>query len=57
MVNGCGATIGPKTKCSVTVTFKPTALGALGGTLTIGSNANNSPTSIGLTGIGTQPKK
>jgi hypothetical protein len=57
MVNGCGATIGPKSKCSVSVTFKPTALGAHSSTLSIRSNANNSPTSVGLTGIGTQPKK
>ena len=56
MVNGCGTTIGPKSKCSVTITFKPTALGTRGGTLTITSNANNSPSSIGLTGIGTQAK-
>ena len=58
MVNGCGTTIGPKAKCSVTITFKPTALGTRGGTLTIRSNANSSPNSVGLTGIGTtQPKK
>jgi NHL repeat len=56
-VSGCGATIRPKSKCSVSVTFKPTALGARGGTLSIKSNANNSPTSVGLTGIGTQAKK
>jgi len=56
-VSGCGATIRPKSKCSVTVTFKPTALGSRGGTLTIRSNANNSPSSVGLTGIGTQAKK
>jgi Abnormal spindle-like microcephaly-assoc'd, ASPM-SPD-2-Hydin len=57
MVSRCGASIGPKSKCSVTVTFKPTALGSRGGTLTIRSNANNSPSSIGLTGTGTQGKK
>jgi hypothetical protein len=56
-VSGCGATIRPKSKCSVSVTFEPTALGARGGTLSIKSNANNSPTSVGLTGIGTQAKK
>ncbi|WP_414643464.1 choice-of-anchor D domain-containing protein [Candidatus Binatus sp.] len=57
MVSGCGVTIGPKSKCSVTVTFSPTALGTRGGTLTIRSNANNSPSSVGLTGIGTQAKE
>ena len=57
MVNGCGATIGPKSKCSVSITFKPTAPGARSGTLTIRSNADNSPSSVGLSGIGTQPKQ
>ena len=57
MVSGCGATIGPKSKCSVSVTFKPTVLGTRGGTLTIRSNANNSPTAVSLTGIGTQAKQ
>ncbi len=57
IVNGCGATIGPKRKCSVTVTFKPTALGTRGGTLTVSSNADNSPSSVGLSGIATQAKK
>jgi hypothetical protein len=56
-VNGCGATIRPKSKCSLNVTFKPTALGSRGGTLTIRSNASNSPSSVGLNGIGTQAKK
>ena len=38
--------------CTVTVTFKPTAGGARTGTLTVTSNANNSPTTAGLTGNG-----
>jgi len=38
-------------------TLSVTVIGAHSGTLTIRSNANNSPTSVGLTGIGTQPKK
>lgn len=57
IVNGCGATLGPKSKCSVSATFKPTALGTRGGTLTIRSNADNSPSPVSLSGIGTQPKK
>jgi hypothetical protein len=36
----------------VTVTFKPTASGSRTGTVTATSNANNSPTTIGLTGSG-----
>jgi hypothetical protein len=57
IVNGCGAALRPKGKCSVSVTFRPAAVGPGGGTLTIGSNADNSPSSIGLSGIGTLPKK
>jgi hypothetical protein len=57
MVSGCGATIAPKSRCLVTVTFKPTAVGSRGGTLSIRSNANNSPSSIGLSGVGTQAKQ
>ncbi|WP_422291777.1 choice-of-anchor D domain-containing protein [Candidatus Binatus sp.] len=57
MVNGCGATLEPKSKCSVSISFKPTTLGARDGTLTIRSNADNSPSSVSLSGIGTQPKK
>ena len=32
--------------CTVNVTFKPTAAGARTGTLTVTSNANNSPTTV-----------
>jgi hypothetical protein len=38
--------------CTVTVTFKPTASGTRTGTLTVTSNANNSPTTVGLSGNG-----
>ena len=57
MVSGCGATLGPKSKCSVTIRFSPTALGPREGMLTIESNASNSPSSVSLTGTGTQAKK
>jgi len=36
----------------VTVTFKPTASGTRTGTLTVTSNANNSPTTVSLAGSG-----
>ncbi|MFD0634818.1 choice-of-anchor D domain-containing protein [Catenulispora yoronensis] len=36
--------------CTVNVTFTPTAGGTRTGTLTVTSNANNSPTSVGLSG-------
>jgi hypothetical protein len=38
--------------CTVTVTFKPTASGTRAGTLTVTSNANNSPTTVTLSGSG-----
>nr|WSX78454.1 choice-of-anchor D domain-containing protein [Streptomyces sp. NBC_00899] len=38
--------------CAVTVTFKPTAGGTRNGTLTLTSNANNSPTTVALSGAG-----
>jgi parallel beta-helix repeat protein len=38
--------------CTVTVTFKPTAAGSRAGTLTVTSNANNSPTTATLSGSG-----
>jgi hypothetical protein len=38
--------------CTVNVTFKPTASGTRTGTLTVTSNANNSPATVSLTGTG-----
>jgi hypothetical protein len=49
--NNC-ATIAVGASCTVSVTFKPTAAGARTGTLTVTSNANNSPTTVSLSGNG-----
>ena len=49
--NNCG-TIAVAGSCAVTVSFKPTAGGARAGSVTITSNANNSPTAIALSGNG-----
>jgi hypothetical protein len=38
--------------CTVSVTFTPTAAGTNSGTLTVSSNANNNPLTVGLTGSG-----
>jgi hypothetical protein len=46
------ATAGSNT-CVISVTFKPTALGARAGTLTVTDNAGGSPHTVGLTGTGT----
>ncbi|HEY4018855.1 MAG TPA: choice-of-anchor D domain-containing protein [Pseudonocardiaceae bacterium] len=49
--NNCASvTVGAS--CAVTVTFTPTTGGTRTGTLTLTSNANNSPTTIGLSGAG-----
>jgi hypothetical protein len=57
MVNRCRATLRPQSKCSVTIRFSPTGYGWRGGTLTINSNASNSPNSVVLIGKGTHARK
>jgi hypothetical protein len=49
--NNCG-TVAAGASCTVNVSFRPTASGTRTGTLTITSNATNSPTSVGLSGTG-----
>jgi hypothetical protein len=49
--NNCG-TLAVNASCTVTVTFRPAAGGTRSGSVTITSNANNSPTAIALTGSG-----
>ena len=50
--NTCGTSLAAGAKCTVSVTFAPSALGARTGTLTITDSANNSPQSASLTGTG-----
>ncbi|MGA2350931.1 MAG: choice-of-anchor D domain-containing protein [Terracidiphilus sp.] len=50
--NTCGATLAAKASCVVTVTFKPTAIGAASATLGFADNAPNSPQTAALTGFG-----
>jgi parallel beta-helix repeat protein len=47
--NNCG-TIAVGASCAVTVSFRPAAGGARTGTLSVTSNANNSPTTVALSG-------
>jgi hypothetical protein len=49
----CGATLAAAASCTFYVSFKPTASGALSGTLTITDNATGSPQKVALTGTGT----
>jgi hypothetical protein len=55
--NTCGTAIAAGASCTVNVSFRPTASGSRTGTLTITSNATNSPTTVALsgTGAGTTP--
>ncbi|MEY9943185.1 choice-of-anchor D domain-containing protein [Kitasatospora sp. GAS1066B] len=49
--NNC-STVAVGASCTVNVTFTPTAGGSRTGSLTITGNANNSPTTVALTGSG-----
>ena len=49
--NNCSS-IAVNGSCTVTVTFKPTAGGSRTGTLTVASNATNTPTTVALSGTG-----
>ena len=49
--NNC-ATIAAGASCTVNVSFRPTASGTRSGTLTVTSNATNSPSTVALTGTG-----
>ena len=49
--NNCGTLVAGGT-CAVTIAFKPTTGGTRTGSVTLTSNANNSPTAITLTGSG-----
>ena len=51
--NGCkGTALPPGKKCTVEVTFTPTKLGALSGTLTVTDSGGHSATPVGLKGSG-----
>src|SRR5207302_7515416 len=53
--NDCGASAAAGANCTISVTFKPTALGARTGTLTITDNASGSPQTVALAGTATGP--
>jgi hypothetical protein len=50
--NGCGASLAQGSACAIQVAFAPTAGGARTGTLTVVSNAANSPQTMALNGAG-----
>jgi hypothetical protein len=48
----CNGQVAPKVRCSVAIVFAPTIPGATSATVTINSDASNSPQSIGVAGTG-----
>ena len=53
--NACVAVLDPGQWCKVSVTFTPTVLGNLAGTLTFTDNASDSPQTVALSGTGVEP--
>jgi hypothetical protein len=51
--NTCSAALNPAASCTISVTFKPTAKGALTGSVAVTDNAAGSPQALPLTGTGT----
>lgn len=50
--NNCGSSLGAATKCTISVTYTPTATGTQTGVVTVTDSASNSPQKINLTGTG-----
>jgi uncharacterized repeat protein (TIGR03803 family) len=55
--NTCGTSIDAGKKCTITVTFTPSIIGADNATLSITDSASNSPQTAALTGTGLTPVK
>ncbi len=53
--NGCTSAVAVSGSCNIGITFTPTAAGSRTGTLTVTSNAVNSPATAGLSGLGAPP--
>src|SRR5580658_1373001 len=49
----CGSTLAAGKSCTIDVTFTPTQVGALSGTLTLTDNSPSSPQTVALSGTGT----
>jgi hypothetical protein len=52
--NTCGSTVAAGASCTINVTFTPTAAGTLTGTVTVSSDAPDSPHVVSLSGTGIQ---
>jgi len=56
-VTSCASTLAPGAECPVQVTFRPTAGKPYPGTVTVNSNASDSPLTVTLAGAGLAPAK
>lgn len=54
--NNCGTSVAAGKSCTITLTFKPKAIGTRTATVSIADNGGGSPQAIHLTGVGTQVK-
>jgi len=54
--NTCGVSVAAGASCTITVTFKPAATGALAAQVKVTDNGWESPQLVGLTGTGTAPR-
>jgi hypothetical protein len=50
--NNCPSALAPSAKCTIAVTFTPTAIGPRSGSLSVADNAGNSPQGVSLSGTG-----
>jgi len=53
--NTCAGTVAPAASCTISVSFKPIAAGALSATLSVTDNATGSPQTVSLSATGTTP--
>ena len=53
----CHGSVAAKGNCTISVTLRPSALGADNGTMSVNDNASNSPQTATLTGTGVVPAK
>jgi sugar lactone lactonase YvrE len=55
MTTTCGSSLAAGSKCTISLTFTPSAAGARAGILTVSDNASNSPQVVTLAGSGQNP--
>jgi len=53
--NTCGSLVAPGSRCTMSITFAPSATGQRTGAITISSNAVNNPQTVALSGAGGSP--